>query len=364
MTQHFTISSIFCFLVVNLINCHQNDNFTTKTDRLAQMDKQYVLAFEQRLVSMFGRTVPAKLKRFTTENPLENVNLKIGNEMIPPKFRQYTMEIKGHRLWDQTNEENQTFDEYCSIDYTFKFIPHRLSKNNTLHLLAMELSIENQSSIILHIHDSLDGSILTLVDYSNSEETKNGNFTTRFDITPEIYPFWTTNLTLFQLEVTLKHKNTDCIDMSDEKHPILTINVQENAKINGLINNLDENQSITNRQTRNNVVDLVPNCETMWDSSFLKSIKADQYNFIGASCCKRNLMINFKKLGWDNWVVAPKFFAGSYCLGRCTVDPSNKIESQCKPVSFSSLTVTTRVTDDQMMTQTLNDFVVKECACV
>ena len=34
-------------------------------------------------------------------------------------------------------------------------------------------------------------------------------------------------------------------------------------------------------------------------------------------CCKKTLYVNFKELGWDDWIIKPDGYFANYCEGNC-----------------------------------------------
>jgi hypothetical protein len=34
-------------------------------------------------------------------------------------------------------------------------------------------------------------------------------------------------------------------------------------------------------------------------------------------CARREFVVNFRDIGWDDWIIAPKKFEAHYCAGNC-----------------------------------------------
>ncbi|XP_018494870.1 inhibin beta chain [Galendromus occidentalis] len=41
----------------------------------------------------------------------------------------------------------------------------------------------------------------------------------------------------------------------------------------------------------------------------------------GQGCCMKSLYIDFRKLGWDSWIIAPTGYDAKYCQGNCSNIP-------------------------------------------
>ncbi len=59
-------------------------------------------------------------------------------------------------------------------------------------------------------------------------------------------------------------------------------------------------------------------------------------------CCKKSLYINFKDIGWDNWIIAPEGFEANYCSGSC-----NNIDNPSELSSLHSTILNTLVNSMQ-----------------
>ncbi|KAI4785121.1 hypothetical protein KUCAC02_037957, partial [Chaenocephalus aceratus] len=36
-------------------------------------------------------------------------------------------------------------------------------------------------------------------------------------------------------------------------------------------------------------------------------------------CCKRQFHVNFKDIGWNDWIIAPQVYTANYCEGDCPI---------------------------------------------
>jgi Transforming growth factor beta like domain len=48
-------------------------------------------------------------------------------------------------------------------------------------------------------------------------------------------------------------------------------------------------------------------------------------------CCKEEVYISFKDIGWDDWIIAPEGYTTSFCRGSC-----NGVEALSKSVASHS----------------------------
>jgi len=174
--------------------------------------------------------------------------------------------------------------DLCQKSFTFNFSPPRLQIDNKLYLVSISVKFppENVSLASLHLHDHTSGEILNL-DFPPEILPANGIF----DITAEVYPFWVPNLKIFQLEFTLSY----------EKHYHITPKYNVSLEIQ-IEESPGKNVSTPKRGGAKRMAPkkpiLAPNCEEMWGDEFLGEMKVESYDILGASCCKRNLDLDFR----------------------------------------------------------------------
>jgi inhibin beta len=101
-------------------------------------------------------------------------------------------------------------------------------------------------------------------------------------------------------------------------------------------------------------------------------------------CCKESFYVSFQKLGWDDWVIAPKGYYANYCRGDCSrhrtpdtyyhyhghvIDQVHKVDRLaglqpcCVPMKFSSTSIIYFGKDNNILKKDLPRMVVDECGC-
>ena len=103
-------------------------------------------------------------------------------------------------------------------------------------------------------------------------------------------------------------------------------------------------------------------------------------------CRRRNHIIHFKDLGWDNWVIAPTMYSAYHCAGACQIPDVNKMKTNharlqlylsqqdsnlaaapcCVPDKLGSISMLYHggPGESTYVLKQVNDFVVKSCACL
>ncbi|KAG8454937.1 hypothetical protein GDO86_001236 [Hymenochirus boettgeri] len=101
-------------------------------------------------------------------------------------------------------------------------------------------------------------------------------------------------------------------------------------------------------------------------------------------CKKRRLYIDFKDVGWQNWVIAPRGYMANYCYGECpypltemlrgtnhavlqtlvhSVEPENTPLPCCAPTKLSPISMLYYDNNDNVVLRHYEDMVVDECGC-
>ncbi|NP_001080966.1 growth/differentiation factor 3 precursor [Xenopus laevis] len=101
-------------------------------------------------------------------------------------------------------------------------------------------------------------------------------------------------------------------------------------------------------------------------------------------CKKRRLYIDFKDVGWQNWVIAPRGYMANYCHGECpypltemlrgtnhavlqtlvhSVEPENTPLPCCAPTKLSPISMLYYDNNDNVVLRHYEDMVVDECGC-
>lgn len=105
-------------------------------------------------------------------------------------------------------------------------------------------------------------------------------------------------------------------------------------------------------------------------------------------CCKRQFYIDFKNIGWNDWIIAPSGYHANYCEGECpshaasiagstlsfhsTVishyrmrgySPFQKLHSCCVPARLRAMSMLYYNEDQKIIKKDIQDMVVEECGC-
>ncbi|KAF6208374.1 hypothetical protein GE061_016828 [Apolygus lucorum] len=104
----------------------------------------------------------------------------------------------------------------------------------------------------------------------------------------------------------------------------------------------------------------------------------------GGQCCKEMFYVNFKQLGWDDWVIAPPGYFANYCRGDCSglrtpddtvnshshlieeyrkMDQLAGLQPCCTPTKFSAQSLIYHGPDHTVIKRDLPKMVVEECGC-
>lgn len=104
-----------------------------------------------------------------------------------------------------------------------------------------------------------------------------------------------------------------------------------------------------------------------------------------SSICKaRRLYVDFKEVGWQDWIIAPQGYVANYCHGECpfplsdslnstnhailqtlvhSLDPGSTPQPCCVPVRFSPISMLYYDNNDNVVLRHYQDMVVDECGC-
>ncbi|XP_077024024.1 growth/differentiation factor 3 [Tamandua tetradactyla] len=100
-------------------------------------------------------------------------------------------------------------------------------------------------------------------------------------------------------------------------------------------------------------------------------------------CHRHQLYINFRDLGWDKWIIAPRGFMANYCHGECPFSLTTSLNSSnyafmqalmnaadreipqavCIPTKLSPISMLYQDNDDNVILRHYEDMVVDECGC-
>lgn len=104
-----------------------------------------------------------------------------------------------------------------------------------------------------------------------------------------------------------------------------------------------------------------------------------------SSVCKpRRLYIDFKDVGWQDWIIAPQGYMANYCHGECpfplseslngtnhailqtlvhSFDPRGTPQPCCVPIRLSPISLLFYDNNDNVVLRHYEDMVVDECGC-
>ncbi|XP_066539272.1 inhibin subunit beta Aa [Hoplias malabaricus] len=105
-------------------------------------------------------------------------------------------------------------------------------------------------------------------------------------------------------------------------------------------------------------------------------------------CCKRQFYVNFKDIGWNDWIIAPSGYHANYCEGECpshiasiagtslsfhsTVinhyrmrgySPFTSIKSCCVPTRLRAMSMLYYNEEQKIVKKDIQNMIVEECGC-
>lgn len=105
-------------------------------------------------------------------------------------------------------------------------------------------------------------------------------------------------------------------------------------------------------------------------------------------CCKRRFYVNFKDIGWNDWIIAPSGYHANYCEGDCpnhmasigssslsfhsTVinhyrmrgySPFQNIKSCCVPTRLRAMSMLYYNEEQKIIKKDIQNMIVDECGC-
>ncbi|KAM3862351.1 protein DVR-1-like [Diretmus argenteus] len=101
-------------------------------------------------------------------------------------------------------------------------------------------------------------------------------------------------------------------------------------------------------------------------------------------CKPRRLYIDFKDVGWQDWIIAPQGYMANYCHGECpfplseslngtnhailqtlvhSLDPHGTPQPCCVPIRLSPISMLYYDNNDNVVLRHYQDMVVDECGC-
>ena len=105
-------------------------------------------------------------------------------------------------------------------------------------------------------------------------------------------------------------------------------------------------------------------------------------------CCKRQFYVNFRDIGWNDWIIAPSGYHANYCEGDCpnhmaslsgsslsfhsTVinhyrmrgySPFQSIKSCCVPTRLRAMSMLYYNEEQKIIKKDIQNMIVEECGC-
>ncbi|KAF6739263.1 Inhibin beta A chain [Oryzias melastigma] len=105
-------------------------------------------------------------------------------------------------------------------------------------------------------------------------------------------------------------------------------------------------------------------------------------------CCKRQFYVNFRDIGWNDWIIAPSGYHANYCEGDCpshvasfpgsslsfhsTVishyrmrgySPFQSLKSCCIPTKLRAMSMLYYDEEQRIMKKDIQNMIVEECGC-
>lgn len=101
-------------------------------------------------------------------------------------------------------------------------------------------------------------------------------------------------------------------------------------------------------------------------------------------CSRKALHVNFKELGWDDWIIAPLDYEAYHCEGMCdfplrshleptnhaiiqtlmnSMDPNSTPPSCCVPTKLSPISILYIDSGNNVVYKQYEDMVVEQCGC-
>ncbi|KAF7654485.1 hypothetical protein LDENG_00069290 [Lucifuga dentata] len=105
-------------------------------------------------------------------------------------------------------------------------------------------------------------------------------------------------------------------------------------------------------------------------------------------CCKRQFYVNFKDIGWNDWIIAPSGYHANYCEGDCPThmasvtgsshsfhstvinhyrlrgySPFQSIKSCCVPTRLRAMSMLYYNEEQKIIKKDIQNMIVEECGC-
>ncbi|XP_005814119.1 inhibin beta A chain-like [Xiphophorus maculatus] len=102
-------------------------------------------------------------------------------------------------------------------------------------------------------------------------------------------------------------------------------------------------------------------------------------------CCKRQFYVNFKDIGWSDWIIAPSGYHANYCEGECPTHtsgsalsfhsavishyrlrgyaPFQNSKSCCVPTRLRAMSMLYYNEEQKIVKKDIHNMIVEECGC-
>lgn len=105
-------------------------------------------------------------------------------------------------------------------------------------------------------------------------------------------------------------------------------------------------------------------------------------------CCKRQFYVNFRDIGWNDWIIAPSGYHANYCEGDCPshmaslsgsslsfhsavinhyrlrgYSPFQNIKSCCVPTRLRAMSMLYYNEEQKIIKKDIQNMIVEECGC-
>lgn len=105
-------------------------------------------------------------------------------------------------------------------------------------------------------------------------------------------------------------------------------------------------------------------------------------------CCKHQFYVNFKDIGWNDWIIAPPGYHANYCEGDCPTHmasitgsshsfhstvinhyrlrghgPFQSVKSCCVPTRLHAMSMLYYNEDQKIIKKDVQNMIVEECGC-
>ncbi|XP_051878673.1 inhibin beta A chain-like [Pristis pectinata] len=105
-------------------------------------------------------------------------------------------------------------------------------------------------------------------------------------------------------------------------------------------------------------------------------------------CCRKRFFVNFRDIGWSDWIIAPAGYYGNYCEGECPshiagtsgsslsfhsavinhyrirgYSPFNNIKSCCVPTKLRAMSMLYYDDGHNIVKKDIQNMIVEECGC-